>query len=140
LRVTRAYAVRYDRLLGEFNDAYTDLMRNGELLSRWAREDRENKMGGRTEVMRDKRAVVSSLFRLRRTGFIFERVYFRLAELQGYYNQGFGQGDLRAGLSAAQFWRRFESDRKDLAAKMARVRAAIGMYAKRNDGEFPGES
>ncbi len=140
LRVTRSYAVRYDRLMGEFNDAYDDLMANRELLSKWAREDREDKVGGRLEILREKRAVVGPLFRLRRTLFVFERVYFRLAELEGYYRQGFGQGELRPGLSAAQFWTRVAADRRDLTAKMARVRYVIKLYAKRNDGEFPGES
>jgi hypothetical protein len=140
LRVTRFYAQRYEQLIAEFNDAYGDLMRNGDVLAKWVREDRQGRIGSLLEIMREKRAVVGSLFRLRRTLFLFERVYFRLAELEGYYNQGVGRGDLRPGLSAAQFWARVESDRRDLAAKLARVRYVIKLYAERNDGQFPGES
>jgi hypothetical protein len=139
LRATRAYAVRYERLTGEFNEAYAELMRNADVLSKWVAEDRQGRAGSRLEVMREKRAVVGALFKLRKTLFIFERVYYRLVEIEGYYNQGFGRGDIRPGLSAAQFWARFDTDRSDLAAKMARVRHVIRMYAARNDGEFPGE-
>ena len=140
LRATRSYALRYERLINEFNDAYDDLMSNRELLSKWAREDREARTGSRLEILREKRAVVGALFRLRRTLFVLERVYFRLAELEGYYGEGLGRGDLRQGLSAAQFWARFAADRRELGAKMARVRYVVKMYAKRNDGQFPGES
>jgi hypothetical protein len=139
LRVTRFYAQRYDRLLDEFNDAYNDLMGNAAVLTKWAREDRSDAAGATMDVMREKRALVGPLLRLRKTLFIFERVYFRLAELEGYYGEGFGQGNLRQGLSAAQFWGRFAADRRDLAARMGRVRHVVRMYAKRNDGALPVE-
>jgi hypothetical protein len=139
LRVTRAYAQRYDRLVGEFNDAYADLMRNAAVLAKWAREERDGAAGSPMEAMREKRALVGALLRLRKTLFVFERVYYRLNELEGYYTQGIGRGDLRPGLPAAQFWRRFAEESRDLAAKMARVRAVVRMYARRNDGQFPVE-
>ena len=139
LRAARSFALRYDRLAGEFNDAYDDLMGNTAVLAKWAREERSGTVGSPMEVMREKRAVVGDLLRLRKTLFLFERVYFRLVELERYYNEGLGRGDLRPGLSAAQFWGRFAAERRELAARMGRVRAVVRMYARRNDGRLPVE-
>ncbi len=139
LLVTRSYAQRYERLLGEFNSAYEDLVRNSAVLAKWAREERSGAVGGTMDLMREKRAVVGDLLRLRKTLFLFERVYYRLIELEGYYNEGLGRGNLRPGLTAEQFWRQFNADRRELAARMGRVRWVAKEYARRNDGQLPVE-
>ena len=137
LAVTRSYAVRYDRLRDEFDAGVAELESHGEVIEKWVREDRDGGQGSLMEAMREKRAVVGALFRLRKTLFIFERVYWRLVELESYYQEGYGRGVIRPGLSAAQFWGRFQADRRVLAQKMARIRYVVKLYAARNDGSFP---
>jgi hypothetical protein len=58
-------------------------------------------------------------------------------ELHRYYEEGYGQGEIAPGLSTAEFFNRFLSRQKELAAKIRRIRYIMKLYAKRNAGSFP---
>ncbi len=137
LRAIRAYAGRYGELSERFRQAYARLMSRREILSKWAREDRTGRTGGRMEAMREKKEMVGALLQLRKVQFVFERVYYRLSELQGYHRQGYGHGQLRPGLSTEEFFARFAGEARELASKMAQVRYAVKLYSARNGGRFP---
>ena len=89
------------------------------------------------ELIRDKKRIIGHLFALRKTLYIFERVYFRLDELERYYREGYGRGSLQPGLSTDEFFQVFDRDRRTLARQMAVVRYVTKLYALRNDGRFP---
>ena len=91
-------------------------------------------MEGQTEIMREKRELAGPLLNLRRVGFIFERVYFRLLELEDYHRQGFGTGALGNGMTADQFFRRRRNEGPDLEERMNLTRYSMKLYAKRNGG------
>lgn len=137
LKALRGYAVRYLTLTENFNQAYDRLYRNKEIISKWFKEDSNGTMGSTMENMREKKKLIGDLLRLRRVLFIFERVYFRLQELKSYYDQGYGRGTIKAGLTADAFFRRFERDKDELGRKMARIRYITKLYSIRNNGSFP---
>jgi hypothetical protein len=76
---------------------------------------------------------------LRKVLFIFERVYFRLAELEEYYRQGYGEGTLEGSLTSRAFFQAFDRDRAVLERQMSEIRYLTKLYAKRNQGAFPTE-
>jgi hypothetical protein len=137
LRAIRNLAVLYATLSREFNADYAELMKKQAIISKWQEEDRRGKLGGAMDIMREKKDIVRHLFALRRTLFKFERVYFRLVELQAYHDQGYGRGTIAAGESTSQFFQRLERDKKVMLKKMAVIRYVTKLYALRNDGRVP---
>ena len=137
LKAIRQYGLRYFELRERFEESYHALQGERQILRKWYEEDRRGQIGGRMAVMREKKRLLVHLFELRKTLFIFERVYFRLAELERYYEEGYGRGSLQPGLSTGEFFRQFEQDRRVLERQMAEVRYVIKLYALRNEGRFP---
>jgi hypothetical protein len=137
LRAIRFYADRYLRLKSRFDSAYSDLQQEAPILRKWYREDRRGEIGGRMEAMREKKELIGELLELRKVSYIFERVYFRLIELEGYYRQGYGRGEIEPGLSSAAFFNRFDREKQQLGEQMAEVRYITKLYAERNNGNFP---
>jgi spore photoproduct lyase len=137
LKAMRFYALRYRALRERFLQAYAGLQREKAILQKWYQEDRQGKLGGRVEMLREKKRLIGYILRLRRILFLFERLYFRLEELQDYYRQGYGQGTLEGSLTSRAFFESFDRDRQELARRMAEVRYVIKLYAKRNEGAFP---
>jgi hypothetical protein len=137
LKAIRFYALRYRALRDRFLRAYAGLQREKAILQKWYQEDRQGKIGGRMEILKEKKRLVGYILQLRRILFVFERVYFRLAELEDYYQEGYGQGTLEGTLTSRAFFDSYQRDRDDLARKMAELRYVVKLYAKRNDGAFP---
>jgi hypothetical protein len=139
-RAIAAFAVRYTSLRLQFNQDFATLEKARRVIDKWQAEDRAGKIGGAIEVAKEKKEVVGALFRLRRTLFVFERIYLRLLELKGYHDEGYGRGTIRYGATSettTQFFARFERDRRDLERKMASVRLVARLYAQRNEGRLP---
>ncbi len=137
LKAIQAYSRRYLEQTDRFNKAYAGLMSHRQTLQKWTREDRQDRMGGKMEQLREKKELIKDLLAIRKVLFLYERIYFRVQELSDYHAEGYGQGQIQAGLSTTAFFDRFERDREDLADKMAQVRYISKMYAMRNDGAFP---
>jgi len=137
LQAIKFYADRYLRLKSSFDSAYGDLQANARILRKWYEEDRRGQVGGRMESLREKKEIIGELLELRKILYIFERVYFRLIELEGYYREGYGRGQIEPGLSSAAFFNRFNREKQELGERMAELRYITKLYAKRNDGNFP---
>ena len=137
LQAIKFYAGRYLRLKNRFNSAYSDLQQESQILRKWYAEDRREEIGGRMETMREKKELIGDLLELRKILYIFERVYFRLVELEEYFSQGYGRGQIEPGLSAAAFFNRFDREKQMLGEQMGEIRYVTKLYAKRNDGSFP---
>ncbi|MCX7787327.1 MAG: FecR family protein [Spirochaetes bacterium] len=133
-RALRNFANRYLEMKGKFDDAYKSLMARYEILEKWVREDRTNRIGAMSEVLREKRSIAGPLLNLRKKSFLFEKVYYRLVELREYYKQGMIRGDLGNGMTAEQFFRRFDNEAVDLEEKMNVFRQTLKLFAKRNEG------
>jgi hypothetical protein len=139
LKAIRAYALRYVALRERFNRAYAGLARERQVLEKWYEEDRRGKIGGNMEILREKKQLIGHLVELRKVLFVFERVYFRLAELEDYYRQGYGEGALEGSLTSRAFFQAFDRDRAVLERQMAEIHYLTKLYAKRNQGAFPTE-
>jgi len=137
LQAIKFYAGRYLRLKNRFDSAYNDLQQETRILRKWYAEDRRGEISGRMETMREKKELIGELLELRKILYIFERVYFRLVELEEYYRQGYGRGQIEPGLSSSAFFKRFNREKQVLGKKMAEIRYITKLYAMRNDGNFP---
>lgn len=133
-RALRNFANRYLEMKGKFDEAYKTLMARYEILDKWFREDRAGRIGALSEVLREKRLIIGPLLNLRKSSFLFEKVYYRLVELREYYKQGMIRGDLGNGMTVEQFFRRFDNEAVDLEEKMNVFRHTLKLFAKRNDG------
>jgi hypothetical protein len=132
------FAKQYLALSAELQTNFTALMKLQNVISKWEQEDRTGKPGGKMDAMKEKKEIVGVLFKLRKTLFIFERIYYRLVELREYYDQGFGKGAIvQPGMTVDQFFKRMDGERKDLEKKMAKIRQVAKFYAERNDGRAP---
>ncbi len=134
LKAIRYYALRYLKLYKEFTTEYAGLMREKRILNKWIYEDKNNTIGSTIEVMKEKKRIIGHLFRIKRTLFIFERIYFRLSELEEYFNEGYGRGLIKSDLTSTEFFRKFQRNRLNLMKKMSFIRYVFKLYAKRNNG------
>ncbi|MBN2738413.1 MAG: FecR domain-containing protein [Spirochaetales bacterium] len=137
LRAIKNYANLYDEYIDKFKDAYSELMENEKVIKKWLAENKKKQMGDKIEIMREKKALIGPLFKLRRVLFMFEKVYFRLVELKGYYDEGLGRGEIKPGVNAGDFFKKFAAEQKVLKEKVGKVKSVMKMYAIRNNGFFP---
>jgi hypothetical protein len=137
LKAIRFYALRYAALRERFNRAYAALAGERQVLQKWYDEDRRGQIGGNMEILREKRRIIRNLLELRKVLFVFERVHFRLTELEEYYRQGYGEGTLEGSLTSSAFFQALDRDREVLERRMAEVRYVTKLYARRNQGVFP---
>lgn len=138
-RAIQNYATRYDELSKRFDAEYRTLMGQADVLNTWAAEDERGQApaANSASTMSEKKRIIGSLLKLRATLFVFERVYFRLIELEEYHRDGYGRGRLTGGTTTDDFFARVAGERGQLAKRLSRVQYAARLYAARNDGEFP---
>jgi hypothetical protein len=139
LRVLRYYSGRYYELRGRFNQAYRDLLENRAVLDKWMQEDRRGIVGSRAEQLREKREIIAELLRIRRVLFVFERVYYRLLELEANLPPGAASRPMAQDRTVGEFVADFQRDRRVLGERMQTVRYIFRLYAERNDGSVPTE-
>lgn len=136
-RAARQFATQYQRLLREFNQAYTRLEAQNAIIEKWIGEHRQGQLGGRQESLREKRAIIGPLMNLRRTLFLFERIYYRLLEARDYLDNASLGTAIGGGQTLRSFFTQLDRDAPMLGQKMARIRFVAKLYALRNDGELP---
>ncbi|AHC13652.1 FecR family protein [Salinispira pacifica] len=136
-RAIADYGQRYLDLRDRFIDAYVRLMNNREVIQKWMNEDRVGKLGSRSDRLREKRQIIGALMNIRGVQFMFERVYYRLAQLSERYPGVNGNVNVRPGLSIRNFYRQFEQDRDMFSRRMREVRYILKLYALRNEGRTP---
>jgi hypothetical protein len=136
LKAVIYYARRYVVYFDAFNQEYASLMAKRDILERWAEENREGTIGSRIQIMRDLKEINEHVFNIRVLLFLFERYYFRLLELESYFREGYGAGQIEPGLTAAAFFARFNREKGELAEKMAKVRFIMKLRDKRSESVF----
>lgn len=135
-RAMADYEKRYSDLLGRFQTAF-DPLQKSEILSKWIRED----MAGVRLVpndpatMREKREIIGPILEVRKILFIFERIYYRLLELEGIISgTPMERTVLRPGLTTGDFIRRVRAEAPSLERRMYLFRYAEKLYGMRNIG------
>lgn len=131
------YAGRYLQLRDRFRDAYRTLMDRRDILDKWMAEDERGVAGSMMERMRERRAILPGLLRMRRVLFFLERVYFRLDTLIGAMDDRIGDARLSTGATVREFAALFRNDAGLLSSRMHEVRYVFKLFADRNDGRLP---
>lgn len=144
VRALAAYEKNYTTLSGNFAKAFEPFQKS-EVLRKWIEEDRAGAKLRALDpaVMREKKAIVGDLQSLRKTLFIFERVYYRLEEIEGLVaGTALERRELRPGLTAGDFLRKVRDEREGLARRVGLFRYAEKLYELRNEGGagMPGSS
>jgi hypothetical protein len=132
---------RYTKFADQFSKDFGPFQKSA-VLKKWLDEDRAGtKINPRDPAtLRDKKEMAGHLMKLRKTLFVFERIYYRIDELQGIIaGTPLEKREIRPGLTAGDFLRRVAAERDKLARNTALFRYAESLYAARNpDGEFFG--
>lgn len=136
-RAVRNYASRYIDYRDRFIQAYIQLMSNRTVIQKWIREDQENRVGTTIEQLREKRQIAGALLDIRRVLFFFERIYYRVLELEEYFGQGFGDGVIDGNLTISGFFREVQAEQDLFEQRMQEIRYVNKLYALRNDGRGP---
>ena len=130
------YERRYSDQLARFNEAFSPLQRS-EVLSKWIREDAAGLVPHSNDatVLREKKAIMKDILETRKVLFIFERLYYRLLEVEGLIvGTPLERSELRPGLSAGEFLRRVKADAPSLEKRVFLFRYAEKLYELRNQG------
>jgi len=140
-RALADYEKRYSKLAAQFQKEFAPFQ-NSPVLKKWPDEDRAGTKVNPNDPsnLREKKEIAGLLIPLRKTLFMFERIYYRVDELINLVEgSSLEKNELRAGLTAGDFLRRVRSEAELLARQTALYRYAESLYAERNPaGEFFG--
>lgn len=140
-RALADYEKRYSDLAAQFQRDFVPFQKSA-VLKRWLDADRAgtriNPMD--PENLRDKKEMAAHLLKLRKTLFVFERIYYRVDEIislvEGSPTE---KKELRPGFTIGDFLKRVKVERDQLARNVSLFRYAEALYAERNpDGEAIG--
>ena len=128
------YEQRYTDLLGRFNTAF-DPLQKSDILSKWIREDVAGIRVSPNDpvTMREKREMIGLIMEIRKILFIFERVYYRIMELESIISgTSMERTQLRSGFTAGDFIRKVRAEAPSLERRMHLFRYAEKLYEMRN--------
>lgn len=139
VKVLDQYARSYLRYRDDFRKVSDELARDRVFLQ-WKSEFRrglEPASSKDIQVMKQKSALVKKLMAVRQVLFFFERIYYRLDEVQGYIPSTALNTKLFNGQTVQAFMRQVSSEKSELERRAAEYRLALRLYAQRNDGKEP---
>lgn len=127
---------RYREQLGRFNEAFSPLQRS-EVLSKWIREDAAGLVPHSMDatVIKEKKAIMKDILETRKVLFMFERVYYRIVEIEDIIRgTALERAEIAPGLTAGEFIRRIKADAPSLEKRVFLFRYAEKLYELRNQG------
>lgn len=127
---------RYAELFQSFARAFEPLQKS-DVLSRWIREDAAGLVPSSTDAatLRDKKDVGPLILEIRKVLFVFERIYYRIDQLEGVIlGTKLEQVEIRKGLKAVDFLRKVKAEADALERRVALFRYAERLYQLRNEG------
>ncbi|WP_041397316.1 FecR family protein [Spirochaeta africana] len=126
------FSRRYRAARDEFLQRYEELMTHEDIIDRWILEDRQGRQSSTMEQMQQKSAVAGPLMRMAAHMVIFERLYYRTAELRHQLDLAdFQESDPR------EFFTEFDRDAAVLQERLDMLRYVFRLYAERNNGRLP---
>ncbi|MBN2534069.1 MAG: FecR domain-containing protein [Spirochaetales bacterium] len=131
----RKYVKDYESRIEQFTKAFNDLMNEDAIIDKWIAEDKKGKIGSTMDIMKEKKKIIGHIYEIQKILFWFKHVYYRLAELKKFHDQGFGRGEIRTGYTTTDFFNSFT--RAEVDSRLADLRYIYKLYAKRNDGSVP---
>jgi len=136
VRALGDFEKRYNEQLVRFNEAFAPLQKS-ETLSKWIREDSAGLVPPPNDptVLKEKKALTADIFATRKVLFIFERIYYRIMQLdQLVMGTALERQNIRPGYSAGDFIRKVRNDAAGLEKRMFLFRYAEKLYELRNAG------
>jgi hypothetical protein len=130
------YAAQYKKRIGRFNQEYSSLLSESDVIEKWRQEEKAGKIGSTIDILKEKKRIIAHFYKLRKELFWLERAYYRLLVLKTYLSDE--NGNIEPGVTSKAFFDSLSSD--DLENKLAQIRFLHKLYAKRNDGSVPLES
>lgn len=133
-RALADFEKRYSDLSARFSMAF-DPLQKSEILSKWLREDAEGKaINPRSpEAMREKKELAGSILEIRKILFIFERIYYRVLQLQDIVaGTPAERQEIRKGLTVGDFLRKVKAEASAFERRVNLFRQAERLYALRN--------
>lgn len=131
------YEKRYADLSSRFQTAYEPFQKSA-ILKKWMDEERQGIHPRILDptVMREKREIASDLLALRKILFSYERIYYRMLEVETLVaDTPLEKEELRPGYTAGEFIRRVRTEREGLARRVALFRFGEKLYAQRSDSD-----
>jgi hypothetical protein len=135
-RALADYERRYTDLSARFAAAFEPLQRS-EILSKWIREDSAGFAPRPNDpvTMKEKKALMADIMAIRKILFIFERIYYRIDQLDTIVmGTPLERIELRKGLTAGDFIRKVRTDASVLERRVFLFRYAEKLYELRNSG------
>lgn len=136
VRALGDFEKRYTEQLVRFNEAFAPLQKS-ETLSKWIREDSAGLVPPPNDptVLKEKKAISGDILSTRKVLFIFERIYYRIMQLdQLVMGTALERQNIRPGYSAGDFIRKVRTDAAGLEKRMFLFRYAEKLYELRNAG------
>jgi len=130
------YEKRYDDLYARFMEAFEPLQKS-EILAKWMREDDAGYVPPSNDmtVLKEKKDMIGSIQQLRKILFIFERIYYRIVQLDAIVSgMAIDGAQLRKGYTVGDFLRRVKAEAALLERRVALFRYAEKLYELRNVG------
>jgi hypothetical protein len=135
-RALADYERRYTELHARFTAAFEPLQRS-DILSKWIREDSAGLVPRANDpvTLKEKKALMADILSIRKILFIFERIYYRINQLdQIVMGTELERIELRKGVTAGDFIRRVRADASVLERRVFLFRYAEKLYEMRNAG------
>ncbi|MBN1242832.1 MAG: FecR domain-containing protein [Spirochaetales bacterium] len=136
------YATRYDDLKKRFDTAFEPIQRSAAL-KKWMDEDRAGTLVNprSPSTLREKKEVDGPILEARKVLFMFERIYYRLDEIDAIVRGTSLERELiRPGLTVGEFLRRIRDERDALGKRVALYRYAEKLYNMRSETNPFGDS
>jgi|GEM_PF-849718 len=130
------YEGKYDELSGRFKKSFSELS-GSAVLKKWIAEHGRGVVPNPRDpsVMREKKELISQIFAIRKILFNYERIYYRMQEVQSLVEgTELENKELKPGMTAGNFIRRMRGESAGLAGRIAFCRFAEKLYAEREEG------
>lgn len=136
LRALVDFERRYNDQYARFEKAFLPLQKS-EVLSKWIKEDTAGlkPLSGDATVLKEKKAIIKDILETRKVLFIFERLYYRLIEIEGIISgTPLEKAIIKPGLSAGDFLKKIKAEAPGLEKRVFLFRYAEKLYELRNQG------
>ena len=120
-------------------DLGSELKKHRKTLDFWARLAKIRKKPPKEELMKTLKEVEPLLVEMKIVMNVFERVVYKLKQMEPYQKKGILKGDLKKGFRVRQFYRQMNKKIREVNRMFRRVRFAVKLYMIMNDGHFPGK-
>lgn len=134
VKTLRMLEERYRAKAGEFKAAFSALYASA-VFKTWKDEDRAGKFSDRMAMLKQKKEMFPLMARMGRVAFIFQRLFYRIADVEPYVTPAMGKLELRKGYSVADFLREFDKDKAKLEEALAIFAYVRRLYIDRGSDE-----